>query len=208
VTGKSVLLVEGIDDEHVVKHICGQHQLGVIGTIHPCGGKDELLDSIVTRAKESNIAALGILLDADEDIQARWQAVFDRLASAGYSGLPRSPSPDGTVVEPPADTLLPRVGIWLMPDNRIPGILEHFLAFLIPAGDGLIAHADQAIDTIPTGQRLFPPEKEEKARVHTWLAWQREPGKPFGTAISFRYLDPNLPAAETFARWLQRTFFS
>lgn len=33
--GKRVLMVEGPDDEHVVKHICGERQLGQIETIHP-----------------------------------------------------------------------------------------------------------------------------------------------------------------------------
>ena len=103
---------------------------------------------------------------------------------------------------------LPRVGIWLMPDNRLPGILEDFLRFLVPDGDGLLAHAGQAIDSIPAGQRRFSDVKAAKARIHTWLAWQEEPGKPFGQAISAHYLNPELPAADIFAGWLQRTFFS
>lgn len=36
--GKRVLMVEGPDDEHVVKNICGQRQLGTIEIIHPYGG--------------------------------------------------------------------------------------------------------------------------------------------------------------------------
>jgi hypothetical protein len=66
---------------------------------------------------------------------------------------------------------------------------------------------DQAIDNIPSRHRRFSDVRAAKARIHTWLAWQEEPGKPFGQAISARYLDPNLPAANTFATWLQRTFF-
>jgi hypothetical protein len=38
--------------------------------------------------------------------------------------------------------------------------------------------------------------------------WQEEPGKSFGQAVSARYLDPSLPAADVFAAWLQRIFFS
>jgi hypothetical protein len=150
---------------------------------------------------------LGIILDADTDLQARWQAVTARLQMAGYNSIPVSPVADGTVIESPLNSLLPRVGIWLMPNNLLPGILEDFLRFLVPDGDGLLAHADQAIDNIPVGQRRFSRAKTAKARIHTCLAWQEEPGKPFGQAISARYFDPNLPAANTFANWLQRTFF-
>lgn len=204
---KRVLMVEGTDDEHVVKHICGKRQLGTIETIHPYGGKDPLLESIGTRLKESDISALGLILDADTDLQARWQAVTDRLNTSGYNNIPGIPSHEGTVIAPPLNSLLPKVGIWLMPDNRLPGILEDFLLFLVPNGDALLDHANHAIDSIPAGRRRFDDLKKSKARIHTWLAWQEEPGKPFGQAITARYLDPNLPAADAFSRWLQRTFF-
>ncbi len=207
VTAKRVLMVEGPDDEHVVKNICGQRQLGKIQYIHPYGGKDPLIEGIGVRLKESDIGALGIILDADTDLHARWQAVAYRLSVAGYTDVPATPVPEGTVIESPTDSLLPRVGVWLMPDNQLPGILEDFLRFLVPAGDRLLAHVDQALITIPAGERRFPEVRVAKARIHTWLAWQEEPGKPFGQAISARYLDPSLPAANLFAGWLQRTFF-
>lgn len=205
--GKRVLMVEGPDDEHVVKNICGQRQFGTIENIHPYGGKDPLIDGIGVRLKESDIDVLGIILDADTDLQARWQAVCSRLSQAGYRDVPAVPAHEGTIIESPVDSLLPRVGIWLMPDNQVPGILEDFLRFLVPEGDGLLAHVDLSIDSIRPEQRKFTDLRKSKARIHTWLAWQEEPGKPFGQAISARYLDSSLPAANIFARWLQRTFF-
>lgn len=206
--GKHVLMVEGPDDEHVVKHICGERGLGIIETIHPYRGKAPLLEGIGVRVKESEIAALGILIDADTDLQSCWQAVTDRLRQAGYNQLPALPVPEGTVIPAPGDSLLPRVGIWLMPDNRLPGILEDFLTFLVPPADPLFAHVEGSIDQIPPGQRRFDDLKRPKAMIHTWLAWQQEPGKPLGQAISARYLDPHLPGADTFAQWLRRLFFS
>jgi len=205
---KRVLMVEGPDDEHVVKHICGVRQLGKIEIIHPYGGKDPLLEGVGARLKESDITALGIILDADTDLHASWQAIAARLNQAGYPDVPETPSAVGTVVEAPADSLLPRVGIWLMPDNQVPGILEDFLRFLVPAGDPLFAHVEQSLDSIPPGLCRFTDLKKPKARIHTWLAWQEEPGKPFGQAISASYLDPNLPVANSFAIWLQQTFFA
>ena len=204
---KRVLMVEGPDDEHVVKHICGERKLGTIENIQPYGGKDSLLEGMGVRLKESDIAALGIILDADTDLQARWDAVRDRLTRAGFTSLPVGPTPDGTVINPPADSLLPRVGIWLMPNNQLPGILEDFLRFLIPSGDPLLVHVDHSIDSIALPLVRFPALKKPKARIHTWLAWQEEPGRPFGLAMAARYLDPHLPAADTFAEWLRRTFF-
>jgi hypothetical protein len=206
--GKRVLMVEGVDDEHVVKHICKERRLGLIDKIRDCNGKAPLLENLAVQLKESDICSLGILLDADTDLQARWQAVTSRLKQAGYTEVPADPSPEGTVIPAPANSLLPRVGIWLMPDNRVNGILEDFLRFLVPEGDPLFAHVEQSLDTIPARQCRFTELKKPKALIHTWLAWQEEPGRPFGQAITARYLDASLPAAGIFAGWLQRTFFA
>lgn len=206
--GKRVLMVEGADDEYVVKHICGERQLGLIDRILDCKGKDRLLEKIAVQLKESDIFALGILLDADTDLYARWQAVVARLKGAGYADTPELPSPDGTVISAPPNTLLPRVGIWLMPDNQANGILENFLRFLVPKDDPLFAHVEASLEGIPSAQCRFSELKQPKAKIHTWLAWQEEPGKPLGQAITARYLDPHLPAADCFANWLHQTFFA
>lgn len=45
-----------------------------------------------------------------------------------------------------------------------------------------------------------------KAMIHTWLAWQREPGRPMGLAITKRFLDPEAPSAMEFVAWVRRLF--
>jgi hypothetical protein len=200
---KHMLMVEGPDDAHVVKHICGQRK---IGNIKPYEGKDNLLKAIGPQLKGSDITAIGIMLDADTNLQASWRAIVDRLKKAGYPDVPVDPDKDGTVIESPPNSLLPRVGIWLMPDNKVPGILEDFLRFLVPQEDALWAYAEASIDGLPNPKR-FTDLNKPKAIIHTWLAWQEEPGKPFGQAISARYFDPTLPAGDVFAMWLQRVFF-
>ena len=199
-------MVEGRDDENVVKNICAQHKLGEIETIHPYEGKDALLEAIDVRLKESDVSALGIIVDADADVHARWQSISNRLTNAGYVHVPPNPLAEGTIVTPPTGSLLPKVGIWLMPDNQTSGILEDFIRLLIPE-DGLLDHARESLDGIPVGQIRFPDTLKPKALVHTWLAWQEQPGRPFGVSIAAGYLDHNAPAATTFAGWLQRTFF-
>jgi hypothetical protein len=49
-----------------------------------------------------------------------------------------------------------------------------------------------SVAAIPEAERRFGPLAEPKAIIHTWLAWQKEPGKPLGTAITARFLDPNV----------------
>lgn len=45
-----------------------------------------------------------------------------------------------------------------------------------------------------------------KAKIHTFLAWNDEPGLPMGSAITARVLDPSLGSAKIFVDWLERCF--
>jgi hypothetical protein len=45
-----------------------------------------------------------------------------------------------------------------------------------------------------------------KAIVHTYLAWQDEPGRPLGQAITTQALKPHTQTAQAFTTWLTRLF--
>lgn len=86
--GKSVMLVEGPNDEHVIKSICGRLQLGRIDDFRygkrgssSDRGKQSLLKALPIHLLESDVAATGIVLDADDDLQACWQAITHALKS-------------------------------------------------------------------------------------------------------------------------------
>lgn len=122
--------------------------------------------------------------------------------------MPENTVPGGTILDPPNGKLLPRVGIWMMPDNQNNGILEDFLRFLVPVGSQLFEHVKCSIANIPEGERRFTELAEPKALVHTWLAWQKEPGKPLGMSITARYLDPDVTQVDVLMSWLNRLFLS
>ena len=206
---RRILLVEGVDDEHVMKHICGNHGIPPLDEIKEHGGASKLLESVPVRIKASEEGdTVGIVIDADTNMRTRWQSIRDHIATMGYENAPEAPVPDGTIIDPPDGTLLPRLGIWIMPDNRTDGILENFLRFLVPQPSVLLDHAEKSVADIPEGERRFRlREDAPKAVIHTWLAWQREPGKPFGTAITERFLDPNVAEARVIASWLRRLFY-
>ena len=208
---QKILLVEGIDDEHVVKHICGNH--GIRDDLHIITHKsaEDLLSSISTTVNTAGDEGdiVGILIDADQSAQSRWQSVRDRLVSAGYRDLPGHPDRAGVIIEPPSDTPLPRAGVWIMPDNQNTGYLETFLRSMVPADQqALFQHAVASVDGIPKTERRFRPIDEPKALIHTWLAWQSNPGRPFGTAITAGFLNPQVSEAAVFAAWLKNLFFA
>ena len=95
-----------------------------------------------------------------------------------------------------------------MPDNQMKGILETFLRSLIPKPNALFDYVKTSVAAIPDSERRFKPRKEPKAIIHTWLAWQEEPGMPPGWAITSHFLDANVAEVDVLVSWLKRLFFS
>ena len=199
----SVLLVEGKDDEHVLYKLLEHYQVPEVFKVRNKEGIDKLLNDLDVEIDQSDLERLGIIVDADTDLQARWQSLRDRLLRLGYEDTPEVPQPDGTII---LQVNRPVVGIWLMPDNTLPGMLEHFVSFLGAADDPLWALADNCLNEIPEDQKRFSPNHRIKAHIHTWLAWQKEPGTPFGSAITKRYLDADAPHAQQLIAWIRRLF--
>lgn len=205
---RKILLVEGPDDEHVMKHLCGNRGLQRLD-VKPQGGVEQLLNSFPVWLKASQEGDVyGLVIDADVDVKARWQSIRYHLGQAGYADVPDIPNAEGTILDPPQDRLLPRVGIWIMPDNQTNGILEDFLRFLVPVETPLFSHVESSVQNIPEGDRLFSNLAHPKVIIHTWLAWQKEPGKPLGTAITAKFLDHEVAQVDTLISWLDRLFFS
>ena len=191
-----MLLVEGPDDEHVVAHLCARSGLARNFDIGQKGGFPELSKSIPVELAAPGRSALGVVVDANDNPAARWQAVRDRCERRGIT-LPSEPDPGGVVVEG-----RPRVGVWLMPDNQNPGQLEDLVAAMIPAEDVVWRLAQEFVDRIPEPER---PRPAIKAQVHAWLA-ARAAARPMGSAIGTGHLDASSPAATSFINWLQLLF--
>jgi hypothetical protein len=201
-----LLLVEGKDDRHVFYALLGHHQVPQSFEIKDKDGIDNLLETLPTELKRSDLERLGIVVDANTNLDARWTALRNILLRAGGRDIPAHPDPDGTVVAVEQPDRILTVGVWIMPDNTLPGMLENFIQFLVPPDDALWPRAEECVAQIPEPERRFPPERQIKAHVHTWLAWQEEPGTPLGLAITKRYLDADAPHAHQLMDWIRRLF--
>ena len=201
-----IFLVEGNNDENVLRHLSRIH--GIINNIKdihvdPCEGLPDLLNLIPVRVK-ANPPSLGIIVDANADIQTRWKELSTILSAHGYF-LPDVPEKQGTIVR---QNNLPLLGIWLMPDNQSNGMLENFLITMVPAEDKLFPIADRTLTEIEQKPELirYPLHKHSKALVHTWLAWQQKPGLPFGTAIAEHYFNTDNELVKQFLEWVKKLF--
>lgn len=198
-----LLLVEGQDDLHVFMNLFEKHDVPRVFTVREHGGIDPLLESLPVQMKRSDVRAIGVVVDADVDVRQRWCQLRNVLVEQGFGHLPEKPPGNGLVVERDNDL---RVGVWVMPDNKLPGQLEDFVTYMVPEEDTLWPRARASVEDIPTGERLFKSQDFTKAILHTWLAWQEQPGVPPGRAIGYKYLQPEVPEAARFVAWIRRLF--
>ncbi len=208
-----LLIVEGKNDAYVFGELLKKHKLVVAKDEN--GQKNE----IVIKAQngfenlKKNLAqiikvaenSLAIVVDADDqDINERWQSLTDRLKNAGYSAknIPAEPLAEGTKI---TEDELPTIGIWIMPDNSSAGKIETFLRKIV-ADDktDLWKFAGETLEKLP--QTLFKSKDKEKAHVHTYLAWQKDPGISMGTAIQTKCFLHDKAEAILFVEWIRNIF--
>jgi hypothetical protein len=205
---ENLLLVEGVNDQNVLWHLMNNHNIarGII-EVKPFGGVESLLTDLPLQLR-SAAKRLGIVVDADTDLSSRWESLRNILIAYNYKDVPASPMPEGTIVEPEDLPIVrvPKVGLWIMPDNQMPGMLEHFVSFLGATTDPLWPVADDCLNHIPQDHIRFNSNQRIKAHLHTWLAWQAEPGQPIGLAITKTFLDANAPHARQLIGWIRRLF--
>ena len=158
-----------------------------------------LLSAIEADVQAPRRTVLGIVVDADEDVQGRWQAVADRLRGAKIDA-PQEPDPSGTIIES-----RPRIGVWMMPNNEAPGELEDFVAGMIPERDPVWPRSQAYVDDIPLSDRRFSDGKKLRAQVHSWLA-TRETPRRMGLAIRTGDLNIEARDAVGLIDWLRRLF--
>ncbi|MGE0085886.1 MAG: DUF3226 domain-containing protein [Desulfococcaceae bacterium] len=208
---QKILLVEGIDDQKVVEKLLKRRKIVFDSfAVNNCEGVQKLLNLLPAAIRVGSYEVLGLIVDADEDISDRWKNVRKILSDAGYDNIPANPDPKGIIVED-EDEELPKIGIWIMPDNRMKGRIEDFIRFLVPENDDLLPIAEKKVNRlIAAGKNRFSLSYKSKAVIHTWLAWQERPGKQIGSAVTYRLetkeyiLDDK--KAEDFVSWLKKVF--
>ncbi len=219
-----LLLVEGQDDLHFVKQLWNKHfegdeskLLSYNGTKQPfdiesLDGVEKLCNIISTEINVPNREVLGILADANSDLENRWNKISCNIKKAvemsgeskrlqiDLNKIPNAPEPTGTIINSK-----PRIGIWLMPCNVSPGELEDFVVKMVPADDPIWPCSKQYISNITKQYRKFDSEKTPKAELFAWLATRRNPGR-MGAAVGAGDLSLDNKPSETFLNWLIELF--
>ncbi|MCK4659658.1 MAG: hypothetical protein KAV82_09085 [Phycisphaerae bacterium] len=206
------LLVEGDEDKRVIPQLIeangirwGENRDTWIVELDQCDGFENMVKPgvIETELKASGLEVLGIIADANDNAGRRWESLRNRCRGS-FPELPDELPATGLIHE--SETGL-KLGVWLMPDNRSHGMMETFLTYLVPDDSNpVLKHAESARNEARVLGAPYKDVHADKAKIHTWLAWQDPPGRPLHNAVMERLLDPCSPHAAAFVRWFRSLF--
>jgi hypothetical protein len=190
-----LLLVEGRDEENLFEAFL--RHLGIVGIrILSYRGKNNLQNRLrvyVDAPGFDQVRSIGIVQDADNSgAQAALQSVQSSLRNAGL------PSPQ-TFLTPVGD--LPRVSVFIMPDNSGSGALEDLCLKALdddPARDCV----DDFLQCVK-GSVTAPPQNTSKAKMHAFLASRQDPELRLGEAAQRGYIPWGHPSFAPLTEFLR-----
>ncbi|MBD2652229.1 hypothetical protein H6G45_01730 [Synechocystis sp. FACHB-383] len=209
-----ILLVEGKEDQRVIPYLMEANGVdwpnkNPLVKIEDCNGYENLANPFEIRAYlKSGITHLGIVVDADDDITARWQSLRNACSLAiANTDFPES-LPKTVLLHTVDNKNISqnpiRFGIWIMPNNQMRGMLETFLAYLVPnESNELWTFAKQSAQTAKKHNAPFTGVQTDKANIYTWLAWQDPPGRQLHDAVKQKILEPTRHNAQAFVDWFK-----
>jgi hypothetical protein len=213
-----LLLVEGPSDLHaVVQLVRLVHRSEPSFVAFDCKNDDGVLDQLSIRLVQPHSAqrVVGLILDADIDgstesdaVQRRWAQLKNRIG-ADYD-FPEDFPEKGLIIDPKAGRraigTLPRIGAWLMPNNKAFGMFEDLL--LDSLGDHQRNYTSAVVQQAEADQvATFHPSHLSKAVVRTYMAWQEPPDLPhLSFAIRQGHFQNIEAACAQFLDWLGRLF--
>ena len=215
-----LLLVEGVNDCHAIFQLIWLvYRAGPIFGIHECGSDDKALDSLASRivSTRPRQKVLGLILDADIEglgpdqvIQSRLDQLAARVGA--YYPLPAVFPEDGLILDPlagrPEADRLPKLGVWLMPNNKAYGMFEDLLmaslSNLVTTYTATVVKQSKA-----DGVAKFKDIHLSKAVIRTYLAWQDPPDVQYlGLAIKRGAFENIEAECKQFVQWLERLYGS
>ena len=209
---RNKLLVEGAEDQRVIPYLIEANDIPwedenkqPFVYIESFDGIEKVLDKnvISTELKASGLSALGLMVDADEEPQNRWKSIRN-ICLPSIPNFPENLPETGLIHTTNSGV---KFGVWMMPDNKMSGMLETFLTYIIPDEKELLwNYAQTAVKEAKNLGAPFIENHIDKANIHTWLAWQNPPGRQLHNAVMKKILNPKHSQAQIFINWFKKLY--
>lgn len=129
------LLVEGKNDQHIIWNLAQRLGLKETFEVVAKDSYSEIITVLPTELKSTNtLERLGVIVDADVNIDGHWQAIRNILLKSGFYEVPECLPKEGLVCQP-IDPEQLVFGVWIMPNNHLKGMVEDFIIQMIPDTD-------------------------------------------------------------------------
>jgi hypothetical protein len=203
------LIVEGKKDKFVIAEF--MELAGVVWSqgnepihIEETGGKSKIANVAKEILKSELLKKLGIVMDADSDSETAWQSIRNSCIRF-FPEIPKAIPESGFWI---GDCMTKRLGIWIMPGMKKPGMIEDFLVDCMKHDESTRELWDFANFSTMNSKNHGATYIEShliKAKVHCWLAWQNEPGNQLHQVMEKRF-NPQAGSGPDFVKWFRELF--
>lgn len=215
-----ILLVEGESDKKLFEGVCERLSLETNVRVAPPkdfgakefntkGGMFNMLPSFISQMADGHIKKFAAIMDADYPDPvggggmgyAETVSRFTEIVSGfGFSPIRRAGQPSGNFYA--HNDGLEDISLWVMPNNKDNGMTEDWIkSCIIDAEANLLEHVELSISNIPKPIR-FKEIHKAKARIATWLAWQKIPGQGAYRALEHDLFNTSCASYTHMANWL------
>ncbi|MBX3102495.1 MAG: hypothetical protein KF690_08310 [Bacteroidetes bacterium] len=207
-----LLLVEGNSEKHVLYTICEKYEIPEVFDVEVAGNNEKARSKFIAEIAGSKYKKVGVVLDneLDQHVWDSFSTGLTRYAEFYEEPFPSSPLGEALIIRSNRKNLTyDDFGIWMMPDNHSKGTLENFLIQMKTGHDLLLDFSEKTLVALEEQKpriHLYKPVHRNKALVHTYLAWQENPGSPYGLAFKQGAFDLNHHNVKALADWLHRLF--
>jgi hypothetical protein len=174
ITEPNLLLVEGDDDELFFRALMKAHGLQDIQIINAKGtSKFETKLKVLSSSPQfrTRVVSLGVVRDADRNLDIAFKCVTDALESANL------PVPESALVSKGEN---PQVTVMILPGDGEPGMLEDLCLKSVESDPAMFC-VEQYCRCLQQ-KCLSLPKNTSKAKVQVFLASRKEVGKRLGVA--------------------------
>ena len=202
-----LLLVEGSTDKFFIGSFKDKKGIGIKPRIEceeeNTGGVEFIKKRLLSALIDESLTSIGVVLDADSNIDSAFSLISNAVSE--YVEIRMDQLKKTGLILRLSDSL--KFGLWIWPDNSASGDLESLLHSIVPEKDSTFSHSQAIVSQlIEKGINPFKVKDQRKAEIYTWLAWQEEPGQPFGKAVKFNYFNLETETCNNFKSWLQNLY--